>query len=142
MSKFYEPSIRPDELYHWKYIRKYRGQNGDWIYEYDYSQNEPKDDNEIQENLRMQDELNKTEQDIRRSVQSHRDIDSIRPSESSSKRVSDIVSSASKAISKGETIIGSLINKTNKSLTNLTQNKKQDHSDNKEDLRKKKWWLR
>ena len=34
MGTFYGPSISPDEIWHWKYKRKYRGPNGDWVYVY------------------------------------------------------------------------------------------------------------
>lgn len=35
MFDWYKPSISSDELYHWKYKRKYRGPSGDWVYVYD-----------------------------------------------------------------------------------------------------------
>lgn len=35
MSTFYETPLRSNELYHWKYKRKYRGPSGDWVYVYD-----------------------------------------------------------------------------------------------------------
>lgn len=34
MGTFYGPSISPDEIYHWKYKRKFR-KNGHWVYVYD-----------------------------------------------------------------------------------------------------------
>ena len=34
MGTFYGPSPRPDELYHWRYKKKYRGKSGKWIYVY------------------------------------------------------------------------------------------------------------
>lgn len=35
MFDWYSQSPNPDELYHWKYKRRYRGPSGDWVYIYD-----------------------------------------------------------------------------------------------------------
>ena len=33
MGTFYGPSVNPDEIWHWKYTRRYR-KGGKWVYEY------------------------------------------------------------------------------------------------------------
>lgn len=77
MGTFYGPSLNPDELYHYKYVRKYR-KNGKWNYVYPGDHKQPQTSNQ-EFRVTVNGEKTKRQQKADEYVKSH-----------SSKRVSDI----------------------------------------------------